>query len=735
MTSFTSFIIMRRIKFFKIVASGLLALGVSPLLLAPNNLDTALNVEAAIDVRSIDTTNLSDTQLTTYYSSAANLRGEQLQSALHDIIKGHTSFRYSDTKDIMKITDRDWVLSPLTEAELANYNFNNHTGIGDPYLKLLYGGNYNGTEHAVKWSENHVLIWNKEHTWAKSHGDFGELQPAGTDLHHLIGADAQINRYHSNLDYGIPTLDITPRVDVRGFATTAANGKNEDSPNANVFLPPVEDRGDIARALFYMETRYYNYVSLADPKLVIVDDVTSSTHVATSNENPGKMGWRKVLLDWHKSDPVDEYEIHRNNLIFNNFQGNRNPFIDHPEYADLIYDPIFSGPSSSASGACTMDYCAYYEPSTAELQSISVSSASNNTHILNTVYHGQGLQLDVVLEDGTRYSVAGSDPDVTTSLDGVLLDTIGFINVDVSYTRYERTLSDTFTIIVEEAPPVSDVNHVLINEIYGGGGNSGAKYTHDFVELYNPTYAPIDLSGYKIERYTASATNNSSPTSVSEIRSGVIPALGYFLVQEARGSGGTDALPSPDFIGNNAFAASSAAARLVDADGNEVDLVGFGNAQLFEGAAAPAASNTISVQRINPNVDTNDNSADFTTGVPTPLNSPTAYIAQFERQVALNPNPYCNGTWGYLDDNYAAVNANNHLDWFKPSAEAKQNYIYLISQNNNLTHFLEFEFSLPAAKVPLKGYDHAAFLIIIVTVALIALSVMTISVFRIRKKD
>ena len=673
---------MKKIKSASIFVCATLVFGIG--LFSTNDERISFSVNAAVSVSKINISDVNDAALGTYYSSVQGLSGNDLQSALHNVINNHTAYSYSDTVNIMKITDRDWTKSPLSDTELINYPFTTHTGIGDPYLKLLYGTNYNGTSNAVKWSEDHVKIWNKEHTWAKSHGDFGENAPAGTDLHHLIAADAQLNRYHSNYDYGIPETAISIRSDVRDLPTTGQNGKNADSPNTNVFLPPIEDRGDIARALFYMETRYYEYVSEYDPKLELVDEITSATHKATSSK-PGKMGWRKVLLQWHHEDPVDEYEIHRNNLIYNNFQGNRNPFIDHPEYADLIYGGKTDG--ASITGACTKERCEYYEPSTAELASVEISKSSGNTFFINSVYNRQGLDLIITLEDGTTFHASGHDEAISTNYDGITLDTLGNYTVNVSYTRYDKTMSASYTIIVEDAPLESAVNHVLINQVYASGGDSNSLYKKDFIELYNPTYMPIDIGGYSLLRYTANGDAYGNPTNIS---SGSVPALGYFLVSEGGGNYTTGKdLPKADTIGSNNYGATGGSVELLDDEGEPVDLVGWGDGKKYQEKAASTPSATKALKRIDPNVNNKDNRVDFSLVTPSPTNSAMAYVTQFETQVALNPNPYCDKSWGYLDDNYLAVINNGHTNWFYPSSEAEANYLYLLSYNKNLPDFLE----------------------------------------------
>ncbi|WP_420175640.1 ExeM/NucH family extracellular endonuclease [Luteococcus sp. OSA5] len=163
-------------------------------------------------------------------------------------------------------------------------------------------------------------------------------------------------------------------------------------------------------------------------------------------------------------------------------------------------------------------------------------------------------------------------------------------------------------------PAQAASDHLVVNEVYGGGGNSGATLTHDFVELFNGTGEAIDLTGWKLNYYSAAGNLGNSCT-----LSGTVAAGGHFLVQQAKGSGGTEALPTPDATCTAAMAGANGSVELVDASGAVVDLVGYGTATKVETAGAPAASNTTSVSRTN-GADSDDNSADFTAGSPTPQN-------------------------------------------------------------------------------------------------------------------
>ncbi|WP_405724876.1 lamin tail domain-containing protein [Streptomyces sp. NBC_01537] len=173
----------------------------------------------------------------------------------------------------------------------------------------------------------------------------------------------------------------------------------------------------------------------------------------------------------------------------------------------------------------------------------------------------------------------------------------------------------------------------VIAEAYGGGGNSGATLTNDFVELANRSTSAYALDGYSIQYLPASASA-SSLWQVTALTGSLAPG-GSYLVSEGAGAGGTTALPTADATGSIAMAAASGTIALVKSttaltcktvadctgDANVVDLLGYGAAVVREGTAAPAASNTNSVSRAASLADTDDNSADFTAGTPTATNS------------------------------------------------------------------------------------------------------------------
>ncbi|MGF2615873.1 ribonuclease [Rossellomorea vietnamensis] len=224
-----------------------------------------------------------------YYESASGKTGRELKTALHEIIDDHRTLSYDEVWEALRETDED---PDNPENVLLFYT-------GRSQSKLLNGG---GSDE-----------WNREHVWAKSHGGFGTAKGEGTDLHHLRPTDTTVNSSRSNLDF-----------DNGGIPHKEAKGNFSDTDS---WEPRDEVKGDTARMLFYMALRYEGDEGELD--LELNDKVENG-----SNPFHGKVS---VLLEWHSMDPVDERERRRNNLIFEEYQGNRNPFIDHPEWAEMIW--------------------------------------------------------------------------------------------------------------------------------------------------------------------------------------------------------------------------------------------------------------------------------------------------------------------------------------------------------------------------------------------------------------
>jgi predicted extracellular nuclease len=177
------------------------------------------------------------------------------------------------------------------------------------------------------------------------------------------------------------------------------------------------------------------------------------------------------------------------------------------------------------------------------------------------------------------------------------------------------------------AQAVDITSNVIINEVYGGGGNTGAPYQNDFIELVNTGTTPVDLSTWSVQYASSSGTSWQVTT-----LSGSIAAGARYLVREGAGAGNGDPLPAADATGTiamsgtngkvalvtSATALSGCAAACSSAAG-VVDFVGYGSANDAAGSPTPPLSNSTSAQRKNgPVVNTGDNSSDFTVLAPTP---------------------------------------------------------------------------------------------------------------------
>ena len=243
-----------------------------------------------------------------YYNSANGLTGNQLKVALHNIIKGHSSVSYSQLWNAFWSTDNKGngiVWDMYSDRPNGNPPYTYHLGQDQC-------GQYN--------SEGDC--YNREHSWPSSW--FNDQNTPRTDLHHIFPTDGYVNNRRSNFPFG----------EVRSATWTSQNGSklgNSMTPgfSGTVFEPIDAYKGDFARAIMYMSVRYYSE-----------DSGWGSSDMTNRSEiQPWAI---QMLLRWNEQDPVSQKEIDRNNVIYNDYQHNRNPFIDHPEYARMIWDPTWN---------------------------------------------------------------------------------------------------------------------------------------------------------------------------------------------------------------------------------------------------------------------------------------------------------------------------------------------------------------------------------------------------------
>ena len=245
-----------------------------------------------------------------YYAEAIGLAGDDLKEALHQIIANHIPYPYTssstDTWDILQDSDQD--PENNNNILLVYTNRSQDKGYRDG------SGNYSQYENGNGTQSN---SWNREHIWPKSHGFPNQDDIAYRDVHNLKPCDRSVNAS-------------------RGVKDFDNGGNNHDEAlscltDFDSWEPADFVKGDVARILFYMVVRYdpgYNYYNETFD-LELVDYTTPD------NFDP-ILGKLSTLLEWHVLDPVDDFEVNRNEVIYS-YQQNRNPFIDHPELVDYIW--------------------------------------------------------------------------------------------------------------------------------------------------------------------------------------------------------------------------------------------------------------------------------------------------------------------------------------------------------------------------------------------------------------
>jgi len=242
-----------------------------------------------------------------YYSNAVNKHDESLMTALEGIIYTHTLLSYNYM----------WIAYDTTDVGSDGY-----------YIDMYSTCKYNNQSAHVGGASYVGQGINREHSFPKSWFG-GEVAPMFTDLTMLIPTDAFVNQRRSNYPYGVCSGGETytnpdMNVSMKGkLGTSTYNGYT-----ATVFEPDDEYKGDFARIYFYMVTCYKSNLSTW-PGCDQLD-------YATNNYKAFSTWSTQLLMEWHRADPVSQKELDRNEAVYR-LQGNRNPFVDHPELAEYIW--------------------------------------------------------------------------------------------------------------------------------------------------------------------------------------------------------------------------------------------------------------------------------------------------------------------------------------------------------------------------------------------------------------
>jgi endonuclease I len=364
----------------------------------------------------------------TYYKTAIGT-GATLKSKLNEIIDGHTSRSYDSLRSDLQVTDVD-----PNDASRIVLIYNNRQSIAKPT-----GGSIPGWDSGV--------TWNREHSWPQSRGLDSTASPDGSDMHHLFPSDPGENSTRGNLNFG---------------GVFGAQGFGVVNDGGTKYYPGDFDAGMVARAQFYMAVRYDG-----------ADSGTANLELVTGN--PGNSGTTlgdlNRLIEWHFAAPPDSLERRRNQIIYDNYQHNRNPFIDRPEYAWSVFMNDTNNSQIAIDGA-----------------TVNADGSSTQNVDLGRVFVGgsvpaaQALALDKTGNDGTYYEVTAAGA-ATSSVAGRLnafrSGTTGTTAINVGLNTSTATAglkSGTVT-----------VNNLDVT--MGGGAGRGANDSND---LFNVSLAVVD---------------------------------------------------------------------------------------------------------------------------------------------------------------------------------------------------------------------------------------------------
>ena len=316
-------------------------------------------------------TTLTFAQIPSGYYNSATGSGYTLKTQLYNIIKNHSDQGYGALWDL------------YTETPFRDNYYETNGSLLDMYSENPDGSDayeYTNTTQQCGNVGPEGTCYNREHLVPQAYFDNYAVNPMKNDAFHVIATDSKVNGWRDNLPFG--RLSATTLSPCNSGATNkpcyTTNGSKLGFNNnfgysagfsGNVFEPIDEFKGDIARALFYFATRYEpdmdNFYTTTT-----VSDTDSKAMFDGSTNKVFSDTFLNILITWHLNDEVSPREIAINNAIYN-FQGNRNPYIDHPEYICMIY-------STQCANLSAQNF--------ASLQQVSIypNPATNNEIFINT---------------------------------------------------------------------------------------------------------------------------------------------------------------------------------------------------------------------------------------------------------------------------------------------------------------------------------------------------------------
>jgi endonuclease I len=372
----------------------------------------------------------------TYYNSATGT-GTTLKAQLNNIIDGHSTVSYDDLRSVLQITDAD-PNNPGHMILVYNRESLNVAAINPG--SAIPGWDFADT-------------WNREHTWPQSRGLNGTGAPDGSDLHHLRPSRTTINNDRAETNFG------------------GAFGQAYDEVNDGgviYWYPGDADAGMIARSQFYMAVRYDG----ADSGTVDLElGAGNIPNVSGNSDPPPQLGNLTRMIQWHYVAIADDFERRRHQIVYDDYQGNRNPFIDHPEWVWSVFvdqqndSQLYVGAAPNISGGSAVNV---------DLGPVIVGAS---------VPAAQNVTLNKNGDDGTYYEITTSGQ-ATSSVTGKLN---AFQVVTSGATPKTRTLTvglNTTTTTAGMRSGTVTINNMDITT--AGGSGKGANDANDTINVSLP---------------------------------------------------------------------------------------------------------------------------------------------------------------------------------------------------------------------------------------------------------
>ncbi|MDE0960391.1 MAG: endonuclease [Planctomycetota bacterium] len=460
-----------------------------------------------------------------YYNPANGLAGEALRQALHSIIDDHQRFPYTssatDTWDIVGAADED----PANLANVINF--------------------YRNT--SVPWSaQNTSNGWNREHTWPSSYGytNDNSCNYPFSDVHHLHAASPSYNSARGNSPYDWCSTSCSSwSAEGTPFSNLATGSGNSGS-----WQVWEDRRGDAARSIFYMETRYeggnHSISGCSEPDLRLTDNRSLIVSNTSANQSVAYMGLLSTLLEWHIEDPVSAEEQLRNDVVYG-YQGNRNPYIDHPEYACMIWvcptsdttPPSIPNGISAVAGECqvTVDWA---DNSESDLSGYFVyrSTVAVGPFTLLTTTGAVSNLIDTAVAGATQYHYQVTAIDVSGN-ESFAGSTVSAVPLTGQGCGAPPPDPGAVNLIISELMP----NPAVVSDAAG-----------EWFEIFNRGTDTIDLNGWTIRDDDTDLHQINAP-------GGLLIAPYEFLVLARDGNVATNGGVVADYVyGGNLILANSA---------------------------------------------------------------------------------------------------------------------------------------------------------------------------------